>query len=207
MIKAVRMHCVMLLLLVVSVGFVGCQIPYHTRQSALLGGLTGAGMGAALGSAQGKTGAGAVIGSAVGAATGAALGREIDRAEARCVGEQLAAETEASANASSLAEIIEMSAAGLSDEVIVAHLGERGLCEQLEPGDLIAMKQEGISDTVIKTAQTISNRRIGGAGSRGHVIFDQPSAVAVLPASQSWIDSAEHRLPRSQVTWGVAFGD
>jgi len=206
---AVMVRSLVLLLLWASIptALVGCRAPYHTRQGALLGGLTGAGMGAAIGSVRGETGAGAAIGSAVGAAAGAALGNGVDRSEARFESEQRAAEAEAYAGASSIAAIVEMSAAGLSDGVIISHLGDRGLREQLGPGDLIAMKQEGVSDAVIKAAQSISGRPIHRSGPITPVVFNEPVVVPACPLPHQRFHFAGPGRPHGHVTWGVAFGD
>ena len=176
---------------------VGCRAPYNTRQGAVLGGLTGAGLGAVVGGAHGKPRAGAAIGSAVGATTGAMVGSGVDQAEARHRAEVISVEAEAMANSVSMADVVEMSAAGLSDDVIVSHLEDRGFREPLGPGDLIALKQEGVTDSVIKAAQSISTRPIRRTGSVAPVVFGPSQPIAGRESSTG--------VPVASENWGTAF--
>lgn len=69
-----------ILLLLLSVAFVGCANMSPTEQGALSGGAIGAGLGAGIGAATGgSAAAGAAIGGAAGAVGGAVIGHEQER--------------------------------------------------------------------------------------------------------------------------------
>jgi hypothetical protein len=132
----------------------GCHSPYHTDRGALAGGLFGTGMGAAIGSGSGNTAEGAIVGAAVGALTGGAIGHAIDESEARnraLIAAQLGREIPP--NAVALNDVIAMSQAGVSDELIVTHVRAHGMVAPLTPQDLITAKQAGISDVVVLAMQ------------------------------------------------------
>jgi hypothetical protein len=132
----------------------GCRSPYHADQGALFGGLTGAGVGALVGNATGHTGAGAAIGAGVGALTGAAVGGALDDIEARNH-----AEIEArmgrppGPGAVSIEDVIAMTQAGVSEEVIATHVRNRGVVRPLQTGDLIALQNNHVSARVVRAMQ------------------------------------------------------
>lgn len=132
----------------------GCQMNSYANRGAALGGLTGAGVGAAVGHATGHTGSGALIGSAVGLVTGNAIGSGMDniRAENRALIEQQAA---ARGRMASLQDAAEMTRAGLADDLIVTHFQTRGLATPPTPADLISLKQQGVSDYVLRALQNM----------------------------------------------------
>src|SRR4051794_8241887 len=106
----------------------GCQSPYHADRGALFGGLTGAGVGALVGNATGHTGAGAAIGAGVGALTGSAVGGALDDIEARNHAEIEARLGRPPApGAVTMGDVIAMTHAGVSDDVIATHVHNHGL--------------------------------------------------------------------------------
>jgi hypothetical protein len=131
----------------------GCRSPYYADRGAVMGGLTGAGVGAAIGNANGNTGAGAVVGSAFGALTGALVGNEMDimQAENQAMIDQRLAER--SAGAATMGDVVSMTRAGLSDDVISNHIRTRGVASPPSTTDLIALKDAGVSDHVIRSMQ------------------------------------------------------
>lgn len=133
------------------------QSPYEYRNGgAVVGGLMGAVTGGALGNAKGKTLPGALIGGAVGALAGAAVGDSIDTkvAHNNAVYEQrLAAQAQAT-QAVSLPDVMSMSQARLSDNVIITQIRTRGVLARPQPNDLITLSQAGVSDAVIAAMQT-----------------------------------------------------
>ena len=133
------------------------QSPYEYRtDGAVVGGLLGAVTGGALGNTKGKALPGALIGGAVGALTGAAVGDSIDNKVARnnAIYEQrLAAQAQAT-QAVSLQDVMSMSQARLSDNVIITQIRTRGVLARPQPNDLIALSQAGVSDAVIAAMQT-----------------------------------------------------
>ena len=131
----------------------GCRSPYYADQGALAGGVTGAGVGAAIGNAHGDTASGAAIGAAVGAVTGAMIGEGLDEVNARnraLIEQQLGRPLE---GAATIEDTIAMSQAGLSDEIIINHLRVNGTVRRPTSSDLITLKQQGVSDAVIRAMQ------------------------------------------------------
>jgi Glycine zipper len=134
----------------------GCQSPYHADRGALLGGLGGAGVGALVGHATGNTAAGAAIGAGVGALSGAAIGAGMDEVEA-----QNRALIEAKLqrpigpNAATLDDVIAMSRAGVTEDVIITHIRTHGCVRQLQASDIIMLQQQGVSPAVIKAMQEL----------------------------------------------------
>lgn len=142
------------LVVVAVVALAGCQSPYHADQGALFGGLTGAGVGAVVGNAVGNTGAGAAIGAGVGALTGAAVGESLDEIEARNRA-QIAATLgqQVRAGAVTIDDVVKMTKAGVSEQLIVTHVHYHGVAQPLTSNDLIYLKQQGVADSVIEAMQ------------------------------------------------------
>jgi hypothetical protein len=134
---------------------VGCASPYYADQGALLGGLGGAGVGALVGDAVGHTGAGAVIGAGVGALTGGAVGSALDDIEARNRA-QIEAQMQRpiSAGAVTLQDVVDMTEAGVDDELIVMHIRSNGVAERPDSKDLIFLAQRGVSKRVVSALQS-----------------------------------------------------
>ncbi len=132
----------------------GCRSPYHTDRGALLGGLTGAGVGAAIGDTKGKAAEGALVGSALGALTGAAVGSGLDEMEARhaaMIEEQV--NQQRALTTATFDDAISMTQAGLGDEVIIQHFRASGVGRAPNASELIMLKNEGVSDAVIRGIQ------------------------------------------------------
>jgi hypothetical protein len=143
---------------------VGCASPYHADRGALVGGLLGAGTGAIVGGAVGDPLAGAAIGTGVGALSGAAIGSGMDEVEAKNraqiqaqLGQQVAA------GAVSMADVVAMTRAGVDEQLIVNHIQAHGSAAPLTPGDLIQLKQAGVSANVIQSLQNTPPRVIAQA--------------------------------------------
>jgi outer membrane protein with glycine zipper len=150
------MHCRVCLILcflgAAALG-AGCQSMNYAQRGGVLGGLAGAGIGAAAGESGGDAVPGALIGGAVGALTGSVIGDGIDADLAR------KAEIEARigrrlAEAATPDDAIAMTRAGLSDDVIISHIRAHGVARPLEVNDLIHLRNQGVSDAVIKSLQT-----------------------------------------------------
>jgi len=138
---------------ILTVASMGCASPYHRDQMALLGGLGGTAIGSEIGRANGNTGLGAGIGALAGTFTGAAIGHRMDEIDAR---NQALFEAEMGrrfANAATFEDVVAMSNAGLSDQVIVSHIQARGVARVPSAADLISLKQQGVSDAVIRAMQ------------------------------------------------------
>lgn len=142
-----------LIIAILSVSAAGCRSPYFQDQLALLGAGTGALAGAAIGDNSGHAAGGAVIGGVVGAMAGSAVGAHMDEVEARnqaIFQERLGRRIEGQ---TSFDDVIAMSKAGLSDQVISTHIRKHGVAQVPAANDLIYLKNNGVSDSVINTMQ------------------------------------------------------
>ncbi len=147
------------LLLIVSLFVVvfasqGCQSPYHSDRGLLFGGLLGAGTGAIIGNELGNTAAGTAIGAGVGALTGAAIGQGMDEIEAenrRMIASQMG--RAAPAGAVTVDDVVEMTRAGVDDELIVSHVRANGAVRTPTTQDLISLQNQGVSSRVVKAMQ------------------------------------------------------
>ena len=187
----------------------GCQSPYHADKGALLGGLFGAGTGAIVGNQVGNPGAGAAIGAGLGALGGAAVGNAIDKSEARnraAITQQLGRQV--AAGAVTIDDVIAMTSAGVSDELIVNHVRAHGMAAPLQAGDLILLQQQGVSTRVVSAMQETPRP------AAPPVVVQQSSPTPVIVEeyhySPYW-GPRYHRPyrcpPRSGVSWGVSVGN
>ncbi|MDG2383628.1 MAG: glycine zipper domain-containing protein [Pirellulaceae bacterium] len=186
---------------------VACQSTNFTEQGALLGGLTGAGVGAAIGDSQGNTAAGAAVGTAFGALTGATIGNGLDTVEAN---NQALIERNLSARQTShtaMNDAITMTRAGLSDQVIIQQINSQGIVGGLSTADLIGLKNEGVSDSVIRTMQAASTTpgSLPNPSPRRVYLEEYYAYPCLPPYRPRWHHwHAPHRRPR--VSWGVSLG-
>src|SRR5690349_7258754 len=127
-----------------------------TAGGTIVGGALGAITGAAVAGRKDR-GAGALIGAGVGAVTGNLLGRSKDAADERRAATGAAVvgqmNQQAAAAAVSNFDLLQMSQAGISDDVIISTMRSRGARIDLSPQSLIALKQQGVTDRVIVAAQ------------------------------------------------------
>jgi len=132
----------------------GCQSPYKSDQGALFGGLLGAGTGAVVGSAVHNPLAGAAIGAGVGALSGAAVGSALDEQDARnraMIAQQYGRPIPA--NAVTVPDIINMTRAGVDEELIFNHVRTHGVAAPLQAQDVIVLQQQNVSKRVIAIMQ------------------------------------------------------
>jgi hypothetical protein len=139
---------------ILALAAAGCASPYATDQGALVGGLGGAGVGALVGSSVGHPVAGALIGAGAGTLTGAVVGSEIDREDARnraLIAQQMGRQI--AAGAVTVDDVINMTHAGVNEELIISHVRCHGMVRPLQTSDLIVLQQQGVSVRVIQTMQ------------------------------------------------------
>jgi hypothetical protein len=183
--------------------YAGCRSPYYRDQGALFGGLTGAGVGAVVGDATGDAGAGALIGSAIGAITGAAVGEGIDADVARSKAEIEARLGRQMQGAVTPQDVIAMTQAGLSDEVITTHIRANGMAQPLAVGDLIGLRNMGVRDSVInamqqtppRTAQVPPNYYPGYSPYAGPVVVEHHYQPWCAPAPAFHYHHRHHGRP------------
>lgn len=192
---------------------IGCQATNYTQRGASMGGLGGAGLGAIIGElAADEPLAGAAIGGAVGALSGGAIGSGVDEIDALNRSRvQQAAYQQASATAT-LNEIVSMSDAGLSDEIISRHIRSNGYAGPLDAGDLIALRRQGVSDLVISDLQASASVPAVRVATRERI----PEPTVIVEERYHTVPvfgpPRYHRGPicrprgRPGLHWGVAFG-
>ena len=196
------------LLAVCVLGSLGCASPYRSDQGALVGGLTGAGLGALVGNAVGSTGAGAAIGAGVGALSGAAVGGALDDIEAQNRAEIEARLGRPAPGAVTTDDVIAMSRAGVSEEIIANHVRSHGLARPLQAADLIFLQQQGVSPGVVAAMQAPPAVQ--------PVVYQQAQPVLVAAPPPYWGPPPcyyrphyhhhhhRHRHRPGGVSWGVS---
>lgn len=140
--------------LLLCLALLGCRSPYYADKGAALGGLGGAGLGAAIGSNSGNTAEGAIVGAALGAVTGAIVGDAVDADVARNNAEIQARMGRQMSGAVTTTDVVAMSQSGLSEEVIATHIRANGVAQRPQAGELITLKNQGVSDRIINAMQT-----------------------------------------------------
>ena len=132
---------------------IGCRSSSYGDRGSVLGGLFGAGTGAVIGANSGHPVEGAVIGTAIGAITGGAVGDGMDAEVARNRAEVEARMGRQMAAAVSPQDVVAMTQAGLSDDVIATHIRAHGVAHPPQVNDLITLRNQGVSDNVLKAMQ------------------------------------------------------
>jgi hypothetical protein len=127
----------------------GCAT--QAQNGALVGGGVGAGLGAIVGHATGNTAAGAAIGAGVGALAGASIGAEEDRNRALIASRY---HVQVSPGAVTVADVINMTQAHVEEGLIINQIQAHGMAQQVQSGDLIALRQQNVSPQVIAAMQT-----------------------------------------------------
>jgi hypothetical protein len=161
---------------------------YHndTASGTVLGGAFGAVTGAIIGGKKDR-GEGALIGAGVGALTGNLLGRSKDRADERQAAFGAGVAAQANQQAAALAvtnyDVVTMTRAGVSEDVIISTIRSRGAQLDLSPQSLISLKQSGVSDRVLLAAQDMNRRPAAYAPVAAPVVTRVvPTTVIVEPA-------------------------
>lgn len=165
---------------------------YHndTASGTFLGGAMGAITGAVIGGRK-HGGQNALIGAGVGAVTGNLLGRSKDAADDRRAMRGAAAVGQMNQQAVAMAvtdnDLVQMTRAGISDDVIISTMRSRGTRVDLSPQSLIALRQQGVNDRVVIAAQQMSagSGYVAGTSPLGPTVVAEvppPPAVIVAPA-------------------------
>ncbi len=147
-------------LLAVGILSSGCQSMNNTEGGARAGGALGAGIGALAGGPRHR-GLGALAGGLIGAGTGAIAGNAVDRSERRHAEAAAAAAASARANPPlSLQDIAQLTASRTSDTVIINQIRTSNSVYQLSGQDIVWLKNQGVSETVIAEMQATAYRPV-----------------------------------------------
>jgi hypothetical protein len=203
-------YCRIANLSIIIVALSGCQSPYKSDQGALFGGLLGGGTGAIVGNSLGNPLAGAAIGAGVGALSGAAVGNALDEQDARnraMIAQQFGQQV--SATPATVNDIINMSRAGVNEELIANHVRIHGMAAPLQAQDIIALQQQGVSTRVIAAMQEPPIRQTQP------VVMQQGAPVPVIieeyPYGRPYWGPPcyyyHHYRPAPSMHWGVGFSN
>lgn len=137
----------------------------NRQRGATLGGLGGAAIGGIIGENNGEAGAGAAIGGLLGAVAGGIMGDAADKDAAvynqrryyqqqqfQYQQQQQIAAIQRSAVTTT--DVISMSRSGVSDNLIINQINQRGFGRRLEVADIISLHQQGVSEHVISALQS-----------------------------------------------------
>jgi hypothetical protein len=164
--------------------------PSYYQNDTATGAIAGGGLGAITGAIIGgrkDRGPGALIGAGVGAVAGGLVGKSQDNADARqaAAGGAVVAQANAQAAAQAVSnyDLVEMTRAGCSEELIISTVRSRGSRCDLSPSGLISLRQQGVSDRVVIAAQSMST---GGYAAPAPVpaiapVYAAPVVVAPAP--------------------------
>ena len=175
--KLAKKSCpIPILILVISAS--GCRaLGPNAEAGTALGGLGGAAIGAMAGAPEGNALEGAAIGAVAGGLTGRALGNLADREDERALAQINYERQQVALNSVSREQVIQMAQSGLSDEVIIGQIQSKGIPNPLTTGDLIFLKNQGVSDAVIRAMQVATP-----GGQRAPVrVVPQPVFVEPYP--------------------------
>ncbi|MEM6471656.1 MAG: glycine zipper domain-containing protein [Planctomycetota bacterium] len=175
----------------------------NQQRGATLGGIAGAIAGGLIGDHNDEAGAGAAIGGVVGAVAGGVLGNAADKDA--ILRQQRAAYYESQRQqyaqqqrvatlqaAVTLQDVIQMSRSGLSDQVIINQVRQRGFVGQLAVSDIIALHQQGVREPVITALQSAGAAPQPSAGS---ISIARPPQPVVEQYRQPPVVIEQHVLP------------
>ena len=186
------------LTLALAAVFVPAQISFaqsRTQNGATVGGLAGAVIGGIIGKQNDETPEGILIGGAVGAVTGGLIGkaqdndlqrqRQLQQQQYYAQQQQVYAQQQAIAYSGvSMTDVINMARSGVSESVIMSQLQAKGVQRRLEVSDIIALHQQGVSDTLITAFQAAPMAtQIAGAARAPVPSYVQPEPVYVQQPS------------------------
>lgn len=172
--------------------------PSYYQNDTATGAVVGGGLGAVTGALVGgkdHRGGGALIGAGVGALTGGLIGNAADAADQRAAATGTAVVARANAQVAALAvtnfDLVEMTRAGVGEDVIISTIRSRGGRFDLNPNGLIALKQSGVSDRVVMAAQSAAPGAFAPAAAPAiigppPVVYVQPAPVVRFYSGPSW---------------------
>jgi hypothetical protein len=172
--------------------------PSYYQNDTAAGAVIGGGLGAVTGALVGgkdHRGGGALIGAGVGALTGGLVGNAVDSADQRAAATGTVVVAQANAQVAAMAvtnfDLVEMTRAGVGEEVIISTIRSRGGRFDLSPGGLISLKQSGVSDRVVMAAQGVAPGPYPPAAAPAMigpppVVYVQPAPVVRFYSGPGW---------------------
>jgi uncharacterized protein YcfJ len=150
-------------LALVGVVLSGCQNMNHAQRGTAVGATAGTVLGAIIGHQSGHKELGALIGAGTGAVAGHIIGNSQDVAEQRdeaiVQAHHAQRQQEFVQRAVTNHDIIEMTRQGLSEQIIIGAITERGGRFDTSPDGLVGLQNSGVSQTVMQTMQQYNTRR------------------------------------------------
>ncbi len=139
----------------------GCSSMNNTDKGVLAGGGLGAGAGALIGSATGHTGLGALAGGTIGAISGGLIGSSVDESEKKADARAVAlANSRPQPAPLGMTDVVQMSYQHISDDIIITQIRNTGSVYQLSGRDIGYLKEQGVSDPVIREMQMTVSRPV-----------------------------------------------
>jgi hypothetical protein len=187
-----------------------------TAAGTVVGGAMGAITGAIVGGRK-HGGQDALIGAGVGALTGNLLGRSKDRVDERQAAAGAAAVGQLNQQAAAMAvtsyDLVNMTRAGVGDDLIISTMRSRGIQLDLSPQGIIALKQSGVSERVVYAAQQMAASRGYGptpvVGPGTPVVTEVVPSSTVIVAPGPWRPYHYHpyyyHRPHTYIHYGVGF--
>jgi len=160
--------------LVPALAMCGCAGD-NTERGAVAGGVIGTAAGAIAGAAAHAPLAGAAIGAATGAIVGGAVGHAEDKAEQRAVAQAAYARQ----TALPIDQIVSMTQNHINDVVIINQIRASGAVYHLTGNDVVWLKQQGVSDSVVSEMQATAQRYPPAYYPAQRVYVADPAPVAV----------------------------
>jgi hypothetical protein len=138
----------------------GCQSMSNTDKGLLTGGALGATAGGLIGAVTRHPVAGAAIGAGLGAAAGGLTGAAIDNSERKAEARAAAAAAAAAPPVPplSLKDVVDLTASGASDTVIVNQIRVTGSIYYLSAQDILYLQNSGVREPVISEMQATAYR-------------------------------------------------
>ena len=188
-------------IIMLGLAVVGCRGTSYAERGMGMGAGIGGVTGAMLAGQRGNPVAGAAVGAAVGAATGSVIGHSIDedvaRNEAR-LAERMGRRLNGPVTPP---QVIEMTASGVEDSVIISHIQSHGVVRPPRVEDVISMSKQGVDAEVIKAME---RSRLPSTTARVPVVVEEhyhgPWRWRPPRARQPW----GRRRPGFR--WGLSFG-
>lgn len=130
----------------------GCSTMTNTEKGVGAGAVLGGVTGGIVGNALGNTGAGAIVGAGLGGISGGLIGNAVDESEKKAEAKAVAAAAavQQSRGPLGLTDIAQMSQSGVSESVIISQIRSSGSVFRLSSNDTIWLKQNGVSDNVVR---------------------------------------------------------